>query len=247
MRKNTNLATDFSPPPLEFRVDAIKKEITRHIQKNGFSRYAFFLIKKSGTSKPTIISNYPEKWLLEYQASNYHLEDPVIQYGLQQSAPFSWSTSQNNQRAETKNNIFAKSREHGLLEGYTFVLHDAHNNFSTLSLVNDSDDTSFDESIEKNKPAYQMLLIECHNSLTADNFPIKKIEAAFALEKLTLRENEILHWSSAGKTYVEIGVILAIGERTVKYHMKNIVKKLNVSNGKHAIFKAQKLGLKLKE
>ncbi|SFN58394.1 LuxR family transcriptional regulator, quorum-sensing system regulator ExpR [Izhakiella capsodis] len=38
-----------------------------------------------------------------------------------------------------------------------------------------------------------------------------------------------------GKTYNEVSVILAIKERTVKFHMGNIVMKLNASNAKHAI------------
>lgn len=60
---------------------------------------------------------------------------------------------------------------------------------------------------------------------------------------LSPRENEILHWASMGKTYQEIAMILDIGISTVKYHMRNVVSKLGVSNAKHAIKLAAELHL----
>ncbi len=53
--------------------------------------------------------------------------------------------------------------------------------------------------------------------------------------RLTKRENEVLHWVSAGKTYWEISVILGIKEGTVKFHMGNVVRKLDVCSAKQAI------------
>ncbi|WP_252317991.1 MULTISPECIES: LuxR C-terminal-related transcriptional regulator [Symbiopectobacterium] len=35
----------------------------------------------------------------------------------------------------------------------------------------------------------------------------------------------MLYWTSVGKTYQEMGIILGIKVRTVKFHMLNIVKK----------------------
>jgi DNA-binding CsgD family transcriptional regulator len=53
--------------------------------------------------------------------------------------------------------------------------------------------------------------------------------------RLSKRENEVLHWVSAGKTYWEISVILGIKEGTVKFHMGNVVRKLDVFSAKQAI------------
>ncbi|WGM18352.1 helix-turn-helix transcriptional regulator (plasmid) [Arsenophonus nasoniae] len=53
--------------------------------------------------------------------------------------------------------------------------------------------------------------------------------------RLTKREIEGLHWVSAGKTYWEISVILGIKEGTVKFHMGNVVRKLDVCSAKQAI------------
>lgn len=60
---------------------------------------------------------------------------------------------------------------------------------------------------------------------------------------LTAREHEILKWVSEGKGCWETGAILGISERTVKFHLQNIYRKLNVVNRAQAITKAMRYSL----
>lgn len=55
---------------------------------------------------------------------------------------------------------------------------------------------------------------------------------------LTAREVEILHWVRIGKTNAAIASLLDISVFTVKVHMQNIFKKLDVSNRIQAVAKA---------
>ncbi|NOZ54923.1 MAG: helix-turn-helix transcriptional regulator [Gammaproteobacteria bacterium] len=55
---------------------------------------------------------------------------------------------------------------------------------------------------------------------------------------LTDREIEILRWLMEGKSSWDVGKILSISERTVKYHVNNICVKLNAVNRTHAVAKA---------
>ncbi len=59
---------------------------------------------------------------------------------------------------------------------------------------------------------------------------------------LTSKEIEILRWVQEGKTNEEIGMILGKSRYTVKYHLKNIMKKLNVTNRAQAVSQAIGLG-----
>lgn len=59
----------------------------------------------------------------------------------------------------------------------------------------------------------------------------------------TLRETEVLYWSSMGKTYGEIVAIAGISVSTVKFHMGNIVSKLGVSNVRQTIRQGVELEL----
>ncbi|MEJ2407734.1 MAG: LuxR C-terminal-related transcriptional regulator, partial [Candidatus Thiodiazotropha sp.] len=60
---------------------------------------------------------------------------------------------------------------------------------------------------------------------------------------LTERESEILTWASQGKSAPEMAMLVGITERTVRFHLKNIYQKLNVSNRAHAIAEAVKIGI----
>ncbi len=57
---------------------------------------------------------------------------------------------------------------------------------------------------------------------------------------LTQREEEVLSWVIEGKTDWEIGRILTISQRTVRFHIDNIIKKFGVSNKLQAAVTAVK-------
>ncbi|WP_202819740.1 helix-turn-helix transcriptional regulator [Thaumasiovibrio subtropicus] len=60
---------------------------------------------------------------------------------------------------------------------------------------------------------------------------------------LSSREREILIWLRYGKSNWEISQLMSITERTVKFHLQNIYKKLNVNNRTYAAIRANEMGL----
>jgi DNA-binding CsgD family transcriptional regulator len=56
------------------------------------------------------------------------------------------------------------------------------------------------------------------------------------------REQECLAWMAKGRSNAEIGKILEISERTVKFHVKNIMEKLNAANRTEAVAIAARSG-----
>lgn len=60
---------------------------------------------------------------------------------------------------------------------------------------------------------------------------------------LTKREREVLSWTSEGRTASEIGEQLNISERTVTFHINNILAKLGAANKVQAVVKAIGMGL----
>lgn len=61
--------------------------------------------------------------------------------------------------------------------------------------------------------------------------------------RLTPRELEVLSWMMEGKSVWDVGCLLAISERTVKFHLSNAYAKLNAVNRSQAVAKALRLGL----
>ena len=66
-------------------------------------------------------------------------------------------------------------------------------------------------------------------------------------ELLTERQSEVLQWVAAGLTYKEVGLKLALSERTVRYHMSEIMDHLHLEHRSQVIAYAGKLGLENKE
>ncbi len=64
---------------------------------------------------------------------------------------------------------------------------------------------------------------------------IKNIDYTETMKTLSPREKEVLKWLKCGKTSWAISVILQISERTVNYHVNNIMRKLGVINRMQAV------------
>ena len=63
------------------------------------------------------------------------------------------------------------------------------------------------------------------------------------LHPFSPRELEVLHWLKSGKTSWEMSGILEISERTVNYHVNNIMQKLNAINRLQAVSEASRFEL----
>ncbi|HDR9760887.1 TPA: helix-turn-helix transcriptional regulator [Burkholderia cepacia] len=55
---------------------------------------------------------------------------------------------------------------------------------------------------------------------------------------LTAREKEGLKRTAAGKTYADIGWILSIYDRTAKFHLMNVMRKLRAADKAEAVMRA---------
>jgi len=86
----------------------------------------------------------------------------------------------------------------------------------------------------------QMLAVHCQEA--AQRFFAPQ-PAAGPAPHLSQRELDVLRWTMAGKTAWETGQLLCISEPTVKYHLRNILAKLDVPSKHMAVLKAISLGM----
>ncbi|MCQ3000751.1 LuxR family transcriptional regulator [Pseudomonas syringae] len=218
----------------------IRRALEAEVCNQGFNKFVLFTAKKSNLNTALFITNYPSDRVENYKKNRSQLHDPIVNYGLNSIAPFSWAEC----RKQNKRNLENKSQpcvdDTVYTDGYGFTLNDHHGFFSLLCVtdITDSDLTH----IERRKADLQMLLIRAHQLLMICPKFINLFFSQSIGNPLTQREHEILSWASLGKTYAEIALITGISERTVKFHMANTVEKLDVSNAKHAISKAQQVG-----
>ena len=68
-------------------------------------------------------------------------------------------------------------------------------------------------------------------------------EARDGRPTLTAREREVMRLLASGKTNHEIATELYVTDETVKFHVRNIFRKLRVDNRTQAAYQAARLGI----
>ena len=187
-------------------------------------------------SEPILIHNFPRSWETYYTQNNCTNVDPVITYGSNQTRPFQWSeitahVDFNHTELEYQN----ASREHGMNDGLAIPIIGGNGRTSMLSLTTDIENEGLSS-----------LLRVYHTEIVAITFAFHTIAKDLIKDnqlvaddpELTEREKECLLWASKGKSLWEIGMIIGISERTVKFHLDNARKKYKVPNIQNLIIHA---------
>jgi DNA-binding CsgD family transcriptional regulator len=194
-------------------------------------------VEKTSPGKNPIFSNvinhsYNAQWGEVYFENNFIDVDPVVSYSLNSKQPFTWSTAF--QRLSVQDR---KTRDFITLAN-DFKLKDgiAH------QITNPRNGTLLSLSISHPKNQYFTHLVQHFTPhLNEALQSILKQQAPITAADLSDREREVLKWTSEGKSSWDIGIILNISERTVKFHILNIKNKLNAVNRAHAVAKALRM------
>jgi DNA-binding CsgD family transcriptional regulator len=97
------------------------------------------------------------------------------------------------------------------------------------------------DGVEVSRVIGQLQLLAVHAQAAAVGILLPSMEDA--PPTLSRREMEILKWARDGKTSWEIGKIIGISEQGVKYHVTEIMFKLDAPNRNQAVLKAIRFGL----
>jgi len=223
--------------------DEINDLIHREVNFPEHTRFAYSVINKRHLEPPVIYSNYPAEWINKYINLTLYQHDPVIIIALRRIMPFTWNDKILPLNKTQHKDIFKVAKKYNVFNGHTFPLHDHENNLATLSLYTEGDIDLFQQFVTNNKKNIQQLLLLIHERYMIERRHDHDILKEKLAKKLTSREIEALRWASIGKTYHEIAIIMGITESTVKFHIGNLIAKLEVVNAKHAIKKAADLHL----
>ncbi|MGB3125229.1 MAG: LuxR C-terminal-related transcriptional regulator [Pseudomonas sp.] len=182
-----------------------------------------------------IISNYPDALEQSDSADDFYQRGQLLSLSKERIKPFFWSDENLLTPADEAVSVPGPCKPVG--EGASFIVHGNRGFYSILNLCSFGEEQAFRDTVLANKSELQMLLVSVYD---------EALESGAAAPPrptvLTPRETEVLSWTSLGKTYNEIALLTSMAPRTVKFHMKNVFGKLDVTNGKSAIRKALQLG-----
>ena len=173
-----------------------------------------------------------DDWHKLYVSRNYVRIDPVVKMLFETDGNIvSWQKAYE-KYGKGAEAFIAAATEMGLHDGYSVAT--ASSDFTGIAC---STSVTFES---KN-------LTEQHHELVKALLPhLNRVMARpgfLKAPKLTDKQLEVLKWASADKSYWEIGTIMGIGDRTVKFHFKNIFLKLGVPSRGEAVRKGKMMGL----
>jgi DNA-binding CsgD family transcriptional regulator len=170
-------------------------------------------------------------WRDKYLGENFASIDPVVRYCSVVQDVFRWNESFDYFGSEVEE--FAQTAaKYGLKDGYA-IGQTIHQITHTASITSVSMDASYLDDAQHFM--IRQLLPHVNAILSRPGF--------LQSPSITKKEREVLQWASQAKSYWEIGTIMGITERTVKFHFNNIFRKLRVNNREQAVKKSVILGL----
>jgi len=200
----------------------------------GFEHFTYALtVSAPSLKRQQYLTGSPPEWVRRYLAQEYFKVDPLIRHAEKSSLPILWDEHlfQEDDAQEFRED----AKSFGLESGLSFAVHEQPGVTGVFSLSRNKAIDLMDEELAALIGRTQIFTSLLHNA-------ISRVDLAKLLPKstvvLTARERECLKWAADGKTAWEIGQILAIAERTVVFHLNNVMQKLGASNKTQAIVRA---------
>lgn len=203
----------------------------------GFEYCAYGIQMPVPVSRPSVamFNNYPNQWQVRYNERGYFQVDPTVRHAFRSTLPVVWS----NNLFEPARELWEEARAHGLRFGWAQSSRDARGSVGLLTLARSAEQLS-DGELGANQAKMVWLTQYAHAAMARLLIPKLTPETQIAL---TAREKEVLRWTAEGKTAYEISQILSVSERTVNFHITNVITKLGASNKTQAAVKAAALGM----
>lgn len=214
---------------------AIHREIEKFSRQSNFDRFAYVMrIASPSLSSVRInLTDYRREWVERYYAGGYLRIDPIVLHCERSSLPAIWDDSTFHARGAQ--HFWEHAQSYGLGSGLTFAVHEQPGVTGILSFSRDKRMDLHGDDLAALVGRAQIFATLVHEAAIRMNVPSLIPGADLSL---TARQRECLKWAAEGKTAHEIGEILNITERTVVYHINNVIHNLDVTNKMQAVMRA---------
>lgn len=180
--------------------------------------------------------NYPDEWLKRYSEMGYFRIDPIIEQSRKRTHAFRWSELYNEAgTTEIERRIFDEAATFGLKSGISVPMHGPNGSFAIMSFAHQSK-CEFDQ-----RTISYLQLAAAHFHIEVGKFA--NLSCIDNSTVLSPRERECIFWVARGKSSGDIGIILGISNNTVNFHIKNVMRKLDVTSRTVAALKALRCGM----
>jgi DNA-binding CsgD family transcriptional regulator len=213
-------------------IDSLR--IVQDAYEHDFTTFHLLVNPADKLDNPFVRTTYPDAWVTHYLLNNYAVVDPVVKRALSECESFGWYELPIQSQHE---DMFKAAKEFGIGQtGYSFVYEDALSRRGVFSLTSNMPAPEWRRYIEPLCDDFETILPILHSKAVAE-----ATAGLYEPPQLTPREHECLKFSSEGKTYSEIAIILSLSEHTVRSYLKMARIKLDCVSMAQAVAKAVRM------
>ncbi len=182
-------------------------------------------------------ANYCDDWKDRYIDSNFQTIDPVLSQSMRSIAPVDWRRLERDENFLT---IFNAASDFGITQqGLTIPVRGPFGDTGMLSVTRKCSPAEWDKLIAHVIVDLQSVAVHIHDTVMRSD----ALSQVLRFPTLSQREIEVLQWTAAGKSQLDIGDILGISQRTVEVHLRSARNKLYAMTSAQAVGRGISLGL----
>jgi DNA-binding CsgD family transcriptional regulator len=204
----------------------------------GYDRVHYFSFPTPETRGPSsevvLYSGLPPEWFSHYDAEKYEEIDPLGAWAVHSHSPFVWDqVLEGLKLSRRQQRLIRDIREAELGDGITVPIHGPFGQVSGVCLSRRPQGAPDARTVHIGR----VLAVQFHHAFGALG------EDDSTVAPLTPREKDVLLGLSSGVSNPVLADQLGISEHSVKFHLQNASRKLNVNSRVAAVVKAIRLGL----
>ncbi|MEN3951026.1 autoinducer binding domain-containing protein [Iodidimonas sp. SYSU 1G8] len=205
----------------------------------GYETLHYFCYPSPSTRGPLAdlvqFSMLPTDWIAHYDAEKYEEIDPLGDRVVHTRAPFTWAEAiASLDLSRRQKALMDDIRDAGLWDGITVPVHGPFGQVAGVALARGAAVGVTSEAVH----IARVLSIQFHQAYTA----LEELTEA-PVSALTARERDVLLRLTEGLNNAEAAARMGVTEHSVKFHVQNVCRKLNVNSRVAAVVKAIRLGL----
>jgi DNA-binding CsgD family transcriptional regulator len=223
------------------RGEPLGESLGEVVRKLGFDHYTYgtgSVPTPTGESHSYVWTNLPKEWIDRYDECAYIEVDPRVTAAIGHALPMPWDRYSFPQTTRLRQ-FFDEAARYGICSGVAVGLRNPTRALSGFYLSSPRprlDDAALGRYAELQGDI--MLLAHYVHGALSQRVVDRRLPSPLAGRKLSARELECLQFAAKGLSSKQIGQSLDIGERTVHFHLGNVLSKLGASNRQQAIAKA---------
>ena len=221
-------------------LDDLENFVRSLLNPYGLENAIYHAVKIPGRERlnPILALTYKADWVRHYIAEDYFQIDPVVLTARESLLPIDWDSLDMSPPRVRK--LFSEANEAGVgRHGLSLPVHGINGDTALFSITSNATLREWTTLKRVYMRHFQIIANFTH----ARVLEILGFASDAKAIKLSPRERECLQWTAVGKTSDEIGSILTISERSVRFFLEGARTKLGSVNKTQAAAKAAALRL----